>query len=99
MRTTADENVRMGEFIASKLNACAGPVRFLLPTGGVSLIDAPGQPFHDPDADEALFRTIESNVEQTPSRVVERIDANINDASFAQAVLARFADVMGNGGA
>jgi uncharacterized protein (UPF0261 family) len=99
MRTTVEENVRIGEFIASKLNACGGPVRFLLPTGGVSLIDAPGQPFHDPDADEALFRTIESNVEQTPSRVVERIDANINDASFAEAVLARFADVIGNGGA
>ena len=59
MRTTADENVAFGEFIAGKLNACDGPVRFLLPEGGVSLIDAPGQPFWDPDADAALFATIE----------------------------------------
>ena len=29
------------------------------------MIDAPGQPFHDPEADEALFATIEANVEQT----------------------------------
>ena len=55
MRTTADENVAFGEFIAGKLNACDGPVRFLLPEGGVSLLDAPGQPFWDPDADAALF--------------------------------------------
>ena len=40
MRTTAEENVAFGEFIAGKLNACAGPVRFLLPEGGVSLLDA-----------------------------------------------------------
>ena len=65
MRTTADENVAFGEFIAGKLNACDGPVRFLLPEGGVSLIDAPGQPFWDPDADAALFATIEQRVEQT----------------------------------
>ncbi len=96
MRTTVDENTAIGEFIAAKLNACDGPVRFLLPEGGVSLIDAPGQPFHDPDADAALFAAIESNVEQTPNRVVTRIPANINDEAFVQAVLAAFADVMDN---
>ena len=70
MRTTPAENVQIGEFIAAKLNACNGPVRFLLPEGGVSLIDAPGQPFHDPEADEALFAAIESNVEETADRTV-----------------------------
>ena len=68
MRTTADENVAFGEFIAGKLNACDGPVRFLLPEGGVSLLDAPGQPFWDPEADAALFATIEELVEQTGDR-------------------------------
>jgi uncharacterized protein (UPF0261 family) len=95
MRTTLEENVRIGEFIAAKLNACDGPVRFLLPVGGVSLIDAPGQPFHDPEADEALFATIEANVVRTANRTVERVDANINDEDFVQAVLAAFDDVMG----
>jgi uncharacterized protein (UPF0261 family) len=94
MRTTADENVAIGRFIADALNRCDGPVRFLLPEGGVSLLDAPGQPFHDPDADAALFETIERSVTPTRHRVVERVAANINDAAFADRVLAHFADVV-----
>jgi uncharacterized protein (UPF0261 family) len=94
MRTTPGENTLIGEFIAAKLNSCDGPVRFLLPEGGVSMIDAPGQPFHDPAADEALFTAIEKNVVPTENRRVSRVDANINDESFATAVLAAFDDVM-----
>lgn len=94
MRTTKEENVAIGEFIAAKLNECEGPVRFLLPEGGVSMIDAPDQPFHDPDADEALFAAIEANVVATADRVVTRVPANINDETFVQAALAAFADVM-----
>jgi uncharacterized protein (UPF0261 family) len=93
MRTTPEENTAIGEFIAAKLNACGGPVRFLLPEGGVSLIDAPDQPFHDPAADDALFAAIEANVHQTTDRVVSRVPANINDEPFVQAVLAAFDDV------
>ncbi len=94
MRTTPDENTAIGEFIARKLNACTGPVRFLLPEGGVSMIDAPGQPFHDPAADAALFAAIEANVNQNDDRVVMRVAANINEEPFVQAVLDAFADVM-----
>lgn len=95
MRTTAEENTAIGEFIAGKLNACDGPVRFLLPEGGVSLIDAPGQPFHDPEADEALFAAIEANVIQTADRTVTRVPANINDEAFVREVLSAFDDVIG----
>ena len=94
MRTTASENKEIGEFIAAKLNTCEGPVRFLLPEGGVSMIDAPDQPFHDPEADEALFAAIEANVVQTDNRVVTRVAANINDEAFVTAALAAFDDVM-----
>jgi uncharacterized protein (UPF0261 family) len=97
MRTTVDENVAIGHFIAEALNRCDGPVRLLLPEGGVSLIDAPGQPFHDPDADAALFDTIERSVTATRDRVVERIAANINDEAFAERTLEHFADVVGEG--
>lgn len=93
MRTTVDENAAIGAFIAEKLNACPGPVRFLLPTGGVSMIDAPGQPFHDPEADEALFVAIEDGVTQTDERRVERVDAHINDDEFGDAVLAAFREI------
>ena len=94
MRTTAEENTAIGEFIATKLNACDGQVRFLLPEGGVSAIDAPDQPFHDPEADEALFAAIEANVEQTENRIVTRVPANINDEAFVEAALAALDDVM-----
>ncbi len=94
MRTTVDENVAFGEFIAGKLNACAGPVRFLLPEGGVSLLDAPGQAFWGPDADAALFTTIEELVEQTGDRTVERVPGNINDAEFAAAAMRAFDEVV-----
>jgi uncharacterized protein (UPF0261 family) len=94
MRTTADENVAIGRFIADALNRCDGPVRFLLPEQGISLIDAPGEPFHDPNADAALFDTIEQSVTPTRNRVVERVDANINDDAFADRVLAHFAEIV-----
>jgi uncharacterized protein (UPF0261 family) len=94
MRTTAKENTAFGEFIAAKLNACEGPARFLLPEGGVSMIDAPGQAFHDPEADEALFSAIEANVVQTDDRTVTRVAANINDEAFVTAALSAFDDVM-----
>ncbi len=94
MRTTVEENRRIGEWIANKLNACRGPVRFLLPEGGVSAIDAPGQPFHDPEADAALFDTLEARVQQTPMRQLIRVPHHINDPAFVAAALAAFEDVM-----
>ena len=93
MRTTADENVAIGEFIARKLNACEGPVRFLLPEGGVSLLDAPDQAFWDPEADAALFATIERRVIQTDTRRVVRVAHHINDAQFAATALNAFEEV------
>jgi uncharacterized protein (UPF0261 family) len=90
MRTTPEENRRMGEWIGAKLNACDGEVRFLLPEGGVSLIDAPGQPFHDAAADAALFEALEATVKQTARRRLLRLPHNINDAAFAAALVENF---------
>ena len=56
MRTTAAESKAIGEFIVGKLNRMDGPVRFVLPLGGVSALDAPGKAFWDPAADQALLR-------------------------------------------
>jgi len=88
MRTTRDENRAFGEWIGERLNAMDGPVRFLLPEGGVSMLDAPGQPFHDPEADAALFEALERTVRQTERRHIERVPGNINDAPFVDAVIA-----------
>jgi uncharacterized protein (UPF0261 family) len=94
MRTTPEENVAMGRWIGERLNRMEGPVRFLLPEGGVSLIDAPGKPFHDPAADAALFAAIEATVVQTPQRKLLRVPHAINDPEFAAALVARFHDVL-----
>jgi uncharacterized protein (UPF0261 family)/ABC-type branched-subunit amino acid transport system ATPase component len=88
MRTTAQECRAIGEFIAAKLNAMQGPVRFLIPEGGVSAIDRPGQPFHDPEADRALFAAIESGFRPGPDRKLQRLPHHINDEAFAQALVA-----------
>jgi uncharacterized protein (UPF0261 family)/ABC-type branched-subunit amino acid transport system ATPase component len=93
MRTTRDENFRFGEWIGSRLNEMEGPVRFLLPEGGVSLLDAPGQPFFDPEADQALFAALEQTVRQNGRRKILRVAANINDPPFAAAVVEAFAAI------
>ena len=93
MRTTVDENRRMGQWIGGKLNQMTGPVRFLLPEKGVSLIDAEGQPFYDPEADEALFSAIEATVDQTRDRVVKRLPYNVNDTEFADALVSEFREL------
>jgi uncharacterized protein (UPF0261 family) len=93
MRTTPEENRRMGEWIGAKLNACEGEVRFLLPEGGVSMIDAPGQPFHDPAADKALFEALETTVHQTERRRLLRRPHHINDPEFAAALVASFREI------
>ena len=94
MRTTVDENRHIGEFIASKLNAMRGPVRFLIPEAGVSAIDKPGQPFHDPEADRMLFTTIEQHFRPSADRKLLRLPVHINDEAFADALVAAWHDVQ-----
>jgi uncharacterized protein (UPF0261 family)/ABC-type branched-subunit amino acid transport system ATPase component len=94
MRTTVDENRQIGEFIAAKLNAMLGPVRFLIPEGGVSAIDKPGQPFHDPEADRMLFNTIEQRFRAGSERKLVRLPHHINDDAFADALVAAWHDVQ-----
>ncbi len=93
MRTTPEENRRIGAWLARKLNACEGQVRFLIPEGGVSLIDIPGQPFHDPEADAALFDAIERDFVVTEHRRLTRLPFALNDPQFSAAVVEAFRDV------
>ena len=95
MRTTPDENERMGKWIGERLNQMDGPVRFFLPEGGVSALDAPGQPFWDADADAALFRALEQTVRQTGNRQLIRIKKHINDPEFAAAIVSAFRPLLG----
>lgn len=94
MRTTAEECARIGEWIGTRLNQMSGEVRFLIPAAGVSMIDAPGQPFWDPEADGALFAALERTVEQTEKRRLIRLPQHINDPQFAAALVAAFTDIQ-----
>jgi len=92
MRTTPEENARVGRWIAERLNRCDGPVRVLLPEGGVSLLDAPGKPFHDPQADAALFRAITDTLRVTANRRLLRLPYNVNDQRFSDALVEAYRD-------
>ena len=98
MRTTPDENERMGRWIGERLNRMDGPVRFLLPEGGVSALDAPGQPFWDPEADAALFTALERTVRQTSNRQIIRVRRNINEVEFASAIVNALRPLIGRPG-
>jgi len=82
MRTTVEENARLGEELGRKLAAARGPAAILLPRQGVSGIDRTGQPFDDPAARAALFAAIRGSCGAVP---VEELDLHVNDAAFAAA--------------
>ena len=87
MRTTAEENAELGRRIARKLSAATGPVALFVPLAGVSMIDAEGQPFHDPEADAALFAALREGVGDNVELV--EMDCNVNDPEFADAMAAK----------
>ena len=93
MRTTPEENTLMGEWIGKKLNAMTGPVRFLLPLKGVSMIDAPGQAFYWPEADEALFAALERTVQQSDTRRLVKLPLHVNDPEFAAALVENYREI------
>jgi uncharacterized protein (UPF0261 family) len=93
MRTTVAENRAAGEWIGARMNLMQGPVRFLIPEGGVSALDAPGGPFHDPEADAALFAALEATVRPSPDRRILRLPLHINDPAFAAALVAAFREI------
>lgn len=94
MRTNVDENRRMGAWIAEKMNQSTAPVRILIPEKGVSLIDLPGQPFYDPEADNALFDSLEKVLIATPERQLIRLPYDINAPEFADALLKNFHELL-----
>ncbi len=95
MRTTPEECAAMGRWIGGRLNEMEGPVRFFLPEGGVSALDAPGKPFDDPKARHALFTALEDTVRQGGQRQLIRLPQNINAPEFAAAVVAAFRELHG----
>lgn len=93
MRTTVEENRKLGEKIAEKLNKTNSPTSLFLPLEGVSIIDAPEQPFYGKDEDEMLFNTLREKVDKSKVEIVE-LSNNINDKEFAEAAAQRLVELM-----
>jgi uncharacterized protein (UPF0261 family) len=97
MRTTKENNWQIGKFIGSQLKTHVkypSMVRVLLPAGGVSMIDKPNQPFHDPEADAELFKAIGEELKDTEIKVEKHPD-HINDRAFAARICAMLLEMMG----
>jgi uncharacterized protein (UPF0261 family) len=93
MRTTPDEMAELGRRIARQLNGAAGPTVLFVPLKGVSAIDVEGQPFHDAEADEALFAALREGID--PGAVeVHEVDADVNDPAFATAMADRLHELV-----
>ncbi|MGN0046768.1 MAG: Tm-1-like ATP-binding domain-containing protein [Eggerthellaceae bacterium] len=93
MRTTVPENVAIAKNIARNVNKSTGPVSFMLPLGGVSMIDAPGQPFEGVEEDKALFDTLKAELDTDKVEIIE-VDAHINDDEFALAAAKKLIELM-----
>jgi uncharacterized protein (UPF0261 family) len=93
MRTTPEECAELGRIIADKLNAATGATVLMLPLQGVSMIDAPDEPFYDPEADAALFDALRTHIDPGSVELDER-DLHINDPEFADAFAERLIDLI-----
>ncbi len=82
MRTTPEECREIGKRVAEKINGSTGPVAVLFPGKGISVISAPGQKFHDPEADMDLHKALKSHLRRDIEFI--ELDCNINDRAFAE---------------
>lgn len=83
MRTTPAENAELGRILAEKINAYTAPVTVLLPQGGISVVSAPGGPFHNAEADAALFGALRAGLRKDIP--VKEYPGNVNEPGFAAA--------------
>src|SRR3954470_2215681 len=87
MRTTPAECEELGRTIGRKLSAATGPTALFVPLGGISMIATRGQPFHDPEADDALVAGLRETLDDRVE-VHERSE-DVNDPAFARATADR----------
>jgi uncharacterized protein (UPF0261 family) len=92
MRTTPEENDRLGKEIAEKASAARGPTCILVPLRGVSAIDAEGKAFWWPEADAALFQSLRNWI--SPRVELVELDMHINDPAFAETATSKLLNML-----
>jgi uncharacterized protein (UPF0261 family) len=93
IRHSAEELLEVAGEFARKLNKARGPVRMVVPLQGWSSVDAPGNATHDPEEDRMFLDQLSKLLKKDIS-IVE-IDANMEDASFAEALAREALEVLG----
>ncbi|GAB4847464.1 ToMV susceptible protein tm-1(GCR26) [Ancistrocladus abbreviatus] len=93
MRTTIDENKNFASFISNKVNKASSKVCVCLPQNGVSALDAPGKPFHDPEATGTLINELQRLIQTNEDRQVIVYPYHINDPDFAKALVDSFLEI------
>ena len=94
--TTSPEDRRgIAGVIGEKLRKAAGPVAFVLPTGGIQEWDQQGEPLHEPEALDAFIEMMRTSL---PANVeAHEIAAHINELAFSQRALEIFDDWVRRG--
>jgi uncharacterized protein (UPF0261 family) len=92
MRTTPEENDKLGKEIAEKASAAGGPTVVLVPLQGVSAIDREGEIFWWPEADRALFQSLRNWI--GPQVKLIELDLHINDPEFARVAVETLLGMM-----
>lgn len=91
MRTTPEECRQLGREIGRKLSGASAHSALLFPLRGVSAIDREGQPFDDPAARVELLAGLE---ETRGGTELVKVDAHINDPTFAISAARRLLELM-----
>ena len=93
LRTNVEENAEMGLMFAERLNQAIGPAAVFVPLKGVSMLDSEGEPFWNPEADQAFLDTLKQNLRE--GIPVYEMDHNVNDPEFVDAVSSKLLGFLG----
>jgi uncharacterized protein (UPF0261 family) len=94
MGTRLDEEELMltARTMADKLNRSKGPVKFFIPLKGFSGFDPPGGVLYCPEEDMIFIDEVKRSVK--PGIEIVEIEANLEEATFARALLDGFVQLM-----
>jgi uncharacterized protein (UPF0261 family) len=92
MRTNVEENQKLGQIIAKKLNQSTSPTIVVFPKGGVSLIDREGQAFDGQDERIALYHSIKENLRSDIPFI--EMEQDINDEAVADFIADQLLNMM-----
>lgn len=95
MRTTVEENRKIAENMAKRINYSKGSTAIMFPLKGFSGLDMEGQQFYGPKENQMLMDTLREKIE---SQNVEFIEENyhINDKEFAESAAEKLLQLIKN---